>query len=332
MISPSFIREYVEEKFSRNFRISSNGIEYITESPYLYNDFKRHFSINLDTGLWQDFKSQKSGNFVQLYAFLEGITYREAERRVILKSFLKDGKLPETAHVIRCDNVIKDFSQDPELATLTPIYADTVKTSTDQQEIDAWCYAYSRRLFDLLNYAPQFFITKEGKYRNRLIIPFMNDGKMFYFQGRSIREGVHPKYLNCEVHKKFILYPYSTGADTLIVTEGPLDALSLKLQGINATCLMGCKVSVDQFKRLQTFNGKLILGLNFDKAGLEGLARFEKLRKDYGAPNFSIVKPPFNFKDWNKAHVEGVNLQDWISKNTKLYDFEFQIKEKINEL
>ena len=42
-------------------------------------------SINLDSGLWQCFKSGNKGNFIQIYSFLEGLTYNQAEADILFK-------------------------------------------------------------------------------------------------------------------------------------------------------------------------------------------------------------------------------------------------------
>ena len=55
-------------KFLSNYRLSSDDIELVVPSLFVDNDYKRHMSINLVTGLWRCFKSGESGNFAQLYS------------------------------------------------------------------------------------------------------------------------------------------------------------------------------------------------------------------------------------------------------------------------
>ena len=66
IIAPQFIRDYFLEKFKDNYKMSSGESELIVPSVYISDDYKRHMSINLDTGLWQCFKSGNKGNFTQL--------------------------------------------------------------------------------------------------------------------------------------------------------------------------------------------------------------------------------------------------------------------------
>ena len=65
IINPQYIRDYITEKFSRDGKLSASSREFIMASPYVENDWKRHFSINLDSGLWQCFKTGEKGNFVK---------------------------------------------------------------------------------------------------------------------------------------------------------------------------------------------------------------------------------------------------------------------------
>ena len=62
------------------------------ESPFIRNDYKRHCSVNVDSGLWQCFKTGRNGNFVSLYAHLQGITYFSAQKELIIKNFDYLGK------------------------------------------------------------------------------------------------------------------------------------------------------------------------------------------------------------------------------------------------
>ena len=73
------------KKFEDNYKMSSNDTELIVPSIFTNDDYKRHMSINLDTGLWQCFKSGNKGNFIQLYAYMEGITYNQAESDILFK-------------------------------------------------------------------------------------------------------------------------------------------------------------------------------------------------------------------------------------------------------
>jgi acyl-CoA synthetase (AMP-forming)/AMP-acid ligase II len=86
MISPQFIREFLTKNFSDIGRLSANDREFIMESPFIRNDYKKHCSVNVDSGLWQCFKTGRNGNFVSLYSHLQGIPYFRAQKELIIKN------------------------------------------------------------------------------------------------------------------------------------------------------------------------------------------------------------------------------------------------------
>ncbi len=158
---------------------------------------------------------------------------------------------------------------------------------------------------------------------------------MFYFQARAIGDQ-QPKYLNpsTEIAPKSsdVLYPYYDDHNMLVVCEGPLDAISFQLQGINATATMKNIVSPRQAEMLATFDGDIVLAFDNDTAGERGFEAFDRLRKERLMDEFFVCKPPSGYKDWNEAHKNGVDLVYHLEDNLKLYDFEYRMQNQINLL
>jgi hypothetical protein len=322
IIAPQFIREYLTEKFGTIGRLSSTGTEFIMESLFVKNDWKKHMSVNVDSGLWQCFKTGKKGNFISLYAQAENIGYFRAQRNLILRNF---GNIQEE-HIQEIDRT----SQVPKLQeeTLTPINIESCY-SDDPAVVEAWNYLFARRLFNENKEEPApFYLCREGKYKDRVIIPFKNDGYIYYFQGRALGDQT-PKYLNPSREEgpkaSDILYPYDEDADILVVCEGPLDARSLQLQGVNATATMGSNISHSQAEILSLFPGKIIMGYDNDDAGRFGISKFDTLRKEMRMEEFYVCPPPSKYKDWNQAHVKSESLNTWITENSRLYSYEYKI-------
>lgn len=292
------------------------------ESLFVKNDWKRHMSVNLDSGLWQCFKSGKKGNFISLYAQAENIGYFAAQKNLILRNFGNE----QEEYIQEKDR----NSQIPKLEreTLTPINIESCY-SEDPQVVSAWNYLFERRLFNEKMEEPDpFYLCREGKYKDRLIIPFKNDGFVYYFQGRALGEQT-PKYLNPSREEgpkaSDILYPYDEEADILVVCEGPLDARSLQLQGVNATATMGSNVSRAQAEVLSLFKGRIIMGYDNDEAGQKGIERFDSLRKEMRMENFLVCPPSSKCKDWNQAHVANEDLNSWVLNSSRVYSYEYKI-------
>jgi hypothetical protein len=308
-------------KFSDSGKISASGREFIMESVFLENDWKRHMSVNLDTGLWQDFKSGEKGNFISLYAYVENMTYQQAQVRLLIKNF-DSIKFEDTLNL----SSTKDIKNE-SLDSIIEISADM--SFSNDQEFRAWTYLNSRCLFDLEGFK-KYFISSNKRFSGRVIIPFEKDGFMYYFQARTLTDQ-KPKYLNPTYYNNLrvsdVLYPFDEDAEYLVVCEGPIDAISLQIQGVNATSTQGCHVSRNQVEALRGFRGKIIVGFDNDTAGQGGRESFNILRKSLMMKTLWQCSPPKGHKDWNSAHMKFEDLTSWISANAKPMDDYFFIQE-----
>jgi len=325
MINPQSIIGYLQENFGQVGRLTANNREFVMPSILVPNDYKKHFSINVDTGLWQDFKSGETGNFTKFLTIVEGITYTKAKEKVFLMEFLDDSETPK-------EDTPEEVEQS-ELTSLLPVNLLSCDSKNDLVR-EAWIILFERKLFNTEDFEENpFYVCTEGKCSGRLIIPYIYNNKLFYFQARALL-GQTPKYLNPSGNwpkPSDLLYPHEEEG-SLVICEGPLDAISLKLQGINATCTMGSSISDTQADFLNDFKGKIILGYDNDAAGQRGIKKFEKLRKEKIMPEFYVCTPPPNVKDWNDAHVKNYDLKTWVEDNTKLYDYDYVINSDLNSL
>ena len=282
----SFIRKYCLSKFQSNYRLASDDVELVVPSLFIDNDYKRHMSINLETGLWRCFKTGETGNFVKLYAYLENCSFQEAYEKFVFEDFLTGGQLGYRKPV---------EAMDPR----------KVKSSLDEAEnfedIDTHPLIESRMLQGF-----RFMIAKDGKYKGRLIIPFINSrNKLFYFQGRSLN-GQNPKYLNCkELKSSQVLYPFDYSSnEPLYITEGVFDCLSLQAVGLNATTTLSCFTSREQIMQLSQYQGPLVCAFDNDEAGTKGRKKFMDLAHWIRRDDLFSVVPTTPYKDWNEMLVK----------------------------
>ena len=307
------------EKFKNNYKLSSDSEEMMVPSLFARDDYKRHMSVNTHTGLWQCFKSGEKGNFFHLVAIIDKTSYNQAESKFMLKDLLEEGEVtPKLAEPKPPPQGVKN---------LIPITKDMAPESPLTSK--AWLFINHRKLWG----STEYFVAKDGDYRDRLIIPFFYLEKIVFFQARALDNATQPKYLNFKgIKKAHILYPYDHEQDHLVVCEGPLDAISLQIQGVNATATMGSTASLWQVNVLSEFKGKVILGYDNDGAGENGVNYFEEMRKVKRMDNLYICPPPKGHKDWNEAHVADYDLSAYVSKNSKLFDFEYKIDKEIKSL
>lgn len=320
IVSPEFIRDYLLEYFEGEGNISSGGSELVVPSVFLENDWKRHMSINLDTGLWQCFKSGEQGNFIKLYAYLENMSYSRAEAELLFKDLIETGNFCSYTPP-------KTIITEKEQFRLEAVTVEDLD-SEDLIINRAWDFIFSRGLYNLKEVdQPVFYIDREGRYRDRIIIPFHDDdGEVFYFQARTLANK-QPKYLNPPSaswpKSSNILYPFKETEKEVIVCEGPIDALSFQVQGVNATSTQGSDVSEAQILELAEFGKKIVVAYDNDEAGAKGMKRFDKMRKIKRMAEIYICHPPSEFKDWNEAHINGCDLRKHIDEHARLYDYDY---------
>ena len=295
-------------------------------SPFEENDWKHKFSINTETGLWQDFKAHRQGNFIQFVAQVEKISYRRAESKILFDSALKDFDLLPKKPTAPTGNLEEDMS------SWVPI---DIYSCYDKRELVklAWKYLWDRRLFDIeyVEDAPYYFAL-DGKYKHRIIIPFKReDETLYYFQARALWRSDFPKYLNPEstqARSSTVLYPFKND-EPVVLCEGPLDARCLQLAGVNATATMGSSPSEFQIETIKEAGCDIIIGYDNDVAGAMGADKIEEMRKDFMMPEVSICPPPLKYKDWNEAWEKGFDIKTYVEENTKVYDIEYLVNSHI---
>ena len=330
IVSNTFISKYVEDNLPEG-RWQSGGREWVAASPFIYSDHKRHFSINIENGLWQCFKTGKQGNFVQLYAHIEHISHRRAWSVLAFKT------LEEST-----DGAPISYQDDtPQTSCVDDIalkYFEPLTTESDLEDPlvkKAFMYLDSRKIFPEEN--ADYYICRKGRYENRLIIPYTDeDNELYYFQARALWDQ-KPKYLNPGidegVRSRNVLYPFDTTKEVM-VTEGPLDAISLKRAGFNATCTNGSTVSEVQAMQLKELNSRIVMAYDNDPAGTRGVRKFEELRKRLRMDNLYVCYPPKSFKDWNNFLCKsGISsMKEYINSNTYKYDSFYNVRRKLGLL
>lgn len=269
------------------------------------NDYKRHMSINLETGLWRCFKTGETGNFFKLYSILEKCTYRQAYEKFVFESLLTEDIKVEP------EKKIDHFEDTSKFEKLDPLKEyDSVLMARASE------FVYSRGMESY-----EFYVAKDGFYKDRLIIPYFNgNNKLFFFQARALNPGHEPKYLNCKNYKSsHVLYPFEYDSfSPLYVTEGAFDCMSLKLAGLNSTTTLSCHCSDEQMIQLKDYQGPIIVAFDRDEAGVKGARKFLYTALRHKREVQWVSPPKGVAKDWNELLAsKGVDyVRDHIKSNT----------------
>jgi DNA primase len=319
MITSTYIRAYLLEKFNGKYRILSGGREMVIPSIFMDRDPKRHMSINLDTGLWQCFKSQKKGNFIQLYSELEHLTYKQAYSKFLIDEFFAEEK--------------EEPKQEPVKVLIEDEFKNFCKVDAFSFDVELNSLAAMTLVQrGVLNQGP-FYYAHTGPYMGRLIIPYLHEGRTIFFQARALYADQEPKYLNFRgVKASAILYPFNyESEEPLYICEGVFDAMSLKALGYNATTTISCHVSKEQIGQLKFYKGPIVVAYDSDEAGLKGLRNFEIFRRRNRMPKIHYTLPPKRFKDWNEAYCQDVDAVHYACRNYQVFNLnEWDIMTELN--
>ena len=336
-ISSEYITDYLLKKFNnKNYKISNR--ELLVESIFVQNDFKKHMSINLDTGLWQCFKSGEKGSFIYLYSKLEGVPYKKAYNTFLVEAFfnpIEPIKIPEEKPE-SIDELFNSFVK-VDIQDVDIVYSPDIKLPEmiHNTEWMALQYLRSRKI----EFESDYYYDPSGKYANRVIIPFLNKGKEpFFFQARllpNVRGYNLQRYLNPK-NVKFsnILYPFDLeSSEPLFITEGVINTLSIAKACKNRTSVGSCNVSTQQMNQLKLYRGKLVFAFDNDTAGLKGLLNAERIRRRLRMPPIYYTLPIMGM-DWNDMLVKhGYNLITETLYNFKEFDaFEYIINSELDTL
>lgn len=254
---------------------------------------ERHpsFSVHLESGLWIDFGGDddewKKGNFVKLIAYLENITYTEAEDLLL------------DAYGIVVDDVEElHLSMD-----LKPAEANTRTYS--REELKPFLFRYRPYLlrrgitdeimkkfvvgYDKEQEAVAFFWQDADTGRVVNIKFRKTASKVFYYMpdGQPIKNHVFGLY-----HVK------KDGHKRVFIVESEIDALYLWSNGIPAVALGGSSLSPEQ-KRAILLSGveDIIIATDNDKAGFRLRKSIE--REMVGNVNIQHLYLPRHAKDVN---------------------------------
>ena len=122
-----------------------------------------------------------------------------------------------------------------------------------------------------------------GKWEGRILFPYSEFGNVKYVIGRSYVNDIHPKYLNSEGQKSYVLYGYNhLDQDKCIVCEGVISAIrAQEYTGIPAIAVLGKTFSDFQIFLLSTKVKEIYLSLDGDVPRDQRLEAVRNLSKHF---------------------------------------------------
>lgn len=162
----------------------------------------------------------------------------------------------------------------------------------------------------------KWFVATGGMYKNRLIIPFFDkEGKIYYYQGRSLLDNMTPKYLSrAGDYNSVYNYYLVDKSQPVPILEGPIDSIFVE----NSIAVTGVKIDD---KKLEDFPNRRFL-IDYDGEGADNKTKlkviellskgeyvfcWKKFIKEYRLPNrdkwdvndvlLYLKKDKFTFKE-----------------------------------
>jgi hypothetical protein len=161
--------------------------------------------------------------------------------------------------------------------------------NTEQSLIDVFCYLRNIRGLD--PYAYPYYYTNKVGFKNRVVVPFMYQGKVVGWTARATNDG-KPKYLSeQQPGYVFNLDHQTPDREFVIVMEGPFDALS-----IDGCAILGAEINDSQNWLLRQLHREIILVPDRDEGGFNTVERAIELGWSVSMPSW----PP-GIKDVNDA-------------------------------
>lgn len=272
-------------------------------------------------GVYHCFKTDKKGTLIGLVMEVDNCSYEEAKE-------LLSGNTPLRILEDELDKFFqeKEYVVPEEVKIKLPEYTYLITglPKSSLLRMEAEDYLTKRKLPTEGLYVN----SQHDDYKNRIIIPYYDaKGKLIYFNGRSMldRKDIL-RYRGPEkeigVGKGDVIYAsvWPDKGSKVYLTEGELDALTLKICGFNGMACGGKALSDIQVEYLRGY--KVCLALDEDAAGFAGILEMSRKLMANQIADISFVRPPVGLKDWNKMLVKfNVNIiKTWIQEHEKPFE------------
>ncbi len=181
--------------------------------------------------------------------------------------------------------------------------------------------------------------TKDGRaydaFRNRVMFPILNARKQVVAFGGRVMDKSEPKYLNSPETPVFSksrnLYGLHLLAgqkhiDTLLVTEGYMDVISVRSAGfLPVVASLGTALTVQPAQIIKRYTDSVCLCYDGDSAGQHATWRGMQLLKDAGLKvRIAELPPPMDPDDYARKYgLEGV--RDLVDRSLPMTEFQFKV-------
>ncbi len=311
----SFMYAYFEQ-----VKRSRRGTHFLARCPLCgdskKNKFKKRFNLDYNDGVpgWNCFNCDEHGNFYEIYSRMSGISYDDAVDRLKNRKWERGNQEDKDQVKNRLEKK-KVEKQKTEFENYNWLL-EHCENPPSRYQAALEKFREDRKIPPLST----LYICHQGRYRNRIIIPIIENGDIVYFQARRIpKTKIVPKYDNPASPKEIIILNYSVFDPDkyIVVPEGIIDAWMVGNQG--TTCL-GKYISKEFLDKLflKTKKG-VIVALDNDDEGRKALYKFMNENKLAQRVKYFFHPPQFTDYDDINSIVRGnsiENVYEMITQNS----------------
>ena len=309
----------IVEVISQYIHLKRSGRNYFGLCPF-HNEKSPSFSVSPDKQIFHCFGCGVGGNVISFISKIEGIGFKEAIEVLAEKANITlptiennvDSKREELkAKVYKVNNYAAEFYHKRLYETSSKIAQEYVKKrKLNNETLQSFKIGFSGR-FDELYQA----LKKEGfqdeeilesglvnkndngkyidRYRNRLMIPILDERNRVIAFGGRVLDDSKPKYINSPeniVYSKGrnlfglnVAKKSNASKKRLLIVEGYMDAISLHQRGIKeVVASLGTALTTQQGWLLRKNTEQVILGFDSDGAGQQAIIRAMDVMQNMG--------------------------------------------------
>jgi|TARA_R100000458_G_C8274521_1_gene249483 hypothetical protein len=298
---------------SIGYQLIDCGDHWRTQALYRDGDNKTAVKVYKNTGVWMDFVENKGS---MPFEALVRLTVKDEKQ---IKELL-GGRTIETSELY-CPK---------EKIEMEKIYPD----SSLDKLFPNYHFYEQRKISKETQQAFQAGLAGVGKMYRRMVFPIYNEHKQIIgFSGRKVDSnnnyskwkhiGRRNNWVYPAFNEKTCVDQEITTKQEVVLVESIGDAMALYDQGIkNVLVIFGLSVNNNIVNYLNSKSIRHIyISTNNDKASEENrgfiaaLKSFLKLSKYFDLDRLTVKFPPKLYNDFGDAHLEGYDLNSWLSKD-----------------
>ena len=307
----------IVEVISQYVHLKRSGRNYFGLCPF-HNEKSPSFSVSPDKQIFHCFGCGVGGNVINFISKIEGIGFKEAvenlaERANITLPTTFNNKENEKellkSKVFKVNNFACEYYHKRLYEPRSIIGQEYVKQrKLTKETLEVYNLGFSGNFDELYQ-----VLRKEGfqdeeilesglvnknengkyidRYRNRFIIPILDERNRVIAFGGRVLDDSKPKYINSPENVVYSKGKHLFGLNVakkydhkqLLIVEGYMDAISLHQRGItNVVASLGTALTTNQGWLLRKNAEKIILGFDSDGAGQTAIIRAMEVMQNMG--------------------------------------------------